>query len=41
VKDASKYLNRKILINLTINYKEQILVGKLKTTLFVDWLATN
>jgi two-component system, LytTR family, response regulator LytT len=41
VKDASKYLNRKILINLTINYKDQILVGKLKNTLFVQWLANN
>jgi two-component system, LytTR family, response regulator LytT len=41
VKDASKYFNRKILINLTINYPEQILVGKLKTTLFLQWLATN
>jgi two-component system, LytTR family, response regulator LytT len=41
VKDASKYLNRKILINLTVKFPEQILVGKLKTTLFVDWLATN
>jgi DNA-binding LytR/AlgR family response regulator len=41
VKDASKYFNRKILINLTVNYPQQILVGKLKTTLFLQWLATN
>jgi len=39
VKDASRYLNRKILVNLNINYPEQILVGKLKTTLFLEWLA--
>jgi two-component system, LytTR family, response regulator LytT len=41
VKDASKYLNRKILINLNINYSEQILVGKLKTSLFLRWLANS
>ena len=41
IKDASKYLNRKILINLNINYPEQILVGKLKITSFLQWLANN
>lgn len=41
VKDASKYFNRKILINLTVNYPGQILVGKLKATLFLQWLANN
>lgn len=41
IKDASKYLNRKILINLKVNHPEQILVGKLKTTLFIQWLANN
>jgi two-component system, LytTR family, response regulator LytT len=41
IKDASKYFNRKILINLNINFSEQILVGKLKTTLFLRWLANN
>jgi len=41
VKDASRYFNRKILVNLNINYPEQILVGKLKTTLFLGWLSHN
>lgn len=41
VKDASKYFNRKILINLSVNYSEQILVGKLKATSFLQWLANN
>lgn len=41
VKDASKYFNRKILINLNVNYSEQILVGKLKATSFLQWLAIN
>lgn len=41
VKDASRYFNRKILVNLNINYSEQILVGKLKTNLFLQWLANN
>lgn len=41
IKDASRYFNRKILINLNVSYPEQILVGKLKTTLFLKWLANN
>lgn len=41
VKDASQYFNRKFLVNLNIAYKEQITVGKLKTTLFLEWLANN
>ena len=41
IKDASRYLNRKILINLNVNYPEQILVGKLKITSFLQWLANN
>lgn len=41
VKDAAKYFNRKIIINLNVSYSEQILVGKLKTSLFLQWLANN
>ena len=41
IKDASRYLNRKILINLNVNYPEKILVGKLKITSFLQWLANN
>ena len=41
IKDASRYLNRKILINLNVTYQEQILVGKLKITSFLQWLANN
>lgn len=39
VKDASHHFNRKIIVNLTIPFNDQILVGKLKATAFVDWLA--
>lgn len=39
--DASKYFNRKILVNVKVNYPEQILVGKLKVTSFLQWLANN
>ncbi len=39
VKDASHSFNRKIQVNLTIPFKEQILVGKLKITTFLEWLA--
>lgn len=39
--DASRYFNRKICINLNVNYQEQILVGRLKNTSFLQWLAHN
>lgn len=39
IKDASHYFNRKIVVNLTLPYDEQIIVGKLKVTSFLDWLA--
>jgi two-component system, LytTR family, response regulator LytT len=41
VKDASHYFSRKILINLNILFTEQIIVGKLKTTAFSNWLTSN
>jgi two-component system, LytTR family, response regulator LytT len=39
IKDASHYFNRKLLINLNLPFKEQIVVGKLKVTSFLSWLA--
>ncbi len=39
IKDAVQYFNRKLLINLTFPFKEQITVGKLKVTDFLSWLA--
>jgi two-component system, LytTR family, response regulator LytT len=41
IKDASHYFNRKVIINLTLAFKEQITVGKLKVTPFIDWLANS
>ena len=41
IKDASHHFNRKIVINLTLPFDEQIMVGKLKVTAFVDWLANG
>jgi len=41
IKDAVRYLNRKILIHLHITYPNQILVGKLKTSLFLEWLSIH
>ena len=41
VKDDSHYFSRKILINLNIPFKEQIVIGKLKTTAFSNWLTNN
>ncbi len=39
IKDASHSFNRKITVNLTIPFKEQILIGKLKASAFLSWLA--
>lgn len=39
VKDASHYFNRKVLVHLTIPFEEQILVGKVKVSAFLEWLA--
>jgi Response regulator of the LytR/AlgR family len=39
IKDASRYLNRKILIHLNIPWTSQILVGKLKASAFIEWLS--
>jgi two-component system, LytTR family, response regulator LytT len=39
VKDATQYFNRKMLVNLLFPHKESIVVGKLKTTEFLHWLA--
>jgi two-component system, LytTR family, response regulator LytT len=39
VKEASHHFNRKLLIQLTFEFKDQILVGKEKVTPFLDWLT--
>jgi two-component system response regulator LytT len=41
VKDASQFFNRKMVANITIPFHEQIIIGKLKTTEFIKWLAEN
>ncbi len=41
VKEASHHFNRKIQIHLTVPCKEQIMVGKLKVTAFLQWLSQN
>jgi two-component system, LytTR family, response regulator LytT len=41
IKDASRYFNRKIQVNLTFNYPNQILIGRLKVAQFIEWLAQN
>jgi len=41
VKDASRHFNRKIQVNLTFNYPDQILISRLKVTPFIEWLAQN
>jgi two-component system, LytTR family, response regulator LytT len=40
VKDATHHFNRKVLINLNIPFNEEIVVGKLKVTAFVEWLGS-
>jgi two-component system, LytTR family, response regulator LytT len=39
IKDVSHYFNRKMVANLNVPFSEQIIVGKLKTTEFMQWLA--
>lgn len=41
VKDAAHYFNRKIVVNLNVPFNEQIIIGKLKITPFLDWLANQ
>ena len=41
IKDAARYLNRKILVHLNFAFPNQILVGKLKTSFFLEWLAIH
>ena len=41
IKDVSNVFNRKMIINLSIPFKDEIIVGKLKTTALIDWLANN
>lgn len=39
VKNAAFYFNRKLLVNLTIPFEEQVLIGKRKVTAFQEWLS--
>lgn len=39
VKDAAQSFNRKITVNLNVPFKEEIQIGKLKVTEFLEWLT--
>jgi len=41
IKEASHYFNRKLKVSLTINFPEEIIVGKLKATSFLEWMTQN
>ncbi len=41
VKEASHHFNRKVQVHLTVPCKEQIMVGKLKVSSFLQWLSQN
>ena len=43
IKDASRYFNRKLLVNLTNEFSlnEPITIGKTKTSEFLNWLINN
>lgn len=41
IKDVSRYFNRKLLINLNVDYSEQIIVSRLKMSEFIRWLSQN
>ena len=40
IKEVSQYYHRKLLVKLTIPFKQEVVVGKLKVTAFKDWLTT-
>ena len=39
VRDASHTFNRKLTVNLSVQFPEPVLIGKLKTTAFLEWLT--
>jgi len=39
VKDASRYFNNKVLVNLSIAYPNQILVSRSRVVSFIEWLT--
>ncbi len=39
IKEVAHYFNRKLKVYLTIDFKEEILVGKVKSTAFLEWLT--
>jgi len=41
IKDVSRHFGRKLLINLTIPFSEQLFISKEKTPRFMEWLAEN
>ena len=40
VKEASQYFHRKLMVNLTIPFDDEVVVGKLKVTAFKEWLRS-
>ncbi|MCX6296986.1 MAG: LytTR family DNA-binding domain-containing protein [Bacteroidetes bacterium] len=41
IKDASQYFSRKLVVNLSIPFTEQIIISKEKTPLFLSWLKRS
>jgi DNA-binding LytR/AlgR family response regulator len=41
IKDVSRHFGRKLLINLTLPFSEQLIVGKERTAHFMEWLSEN
>ena len=41
IKDVSKYFGRKFLVNLTLPFSEQLIIGREKTAHFMEWLSEN
>lgn len=41
INDVSQYFGRKLLLNLSFNFPEQLTISKEKTTHFLEWLAEN
>ena len=41
VKDATHYMHRKYVVNLSVHFKETLVVSKNRTTDFLEWLTSH
>jgi len=39
IKEAAQYFNRKLIVHLEVPFQDQVIIGKLKVTPFLNWLT--